>query len=166
MFTFRDGNHRAGRRIQLKRRGFESRRQATETENRLRAELLLKRNEVERFTFSEWVEKSIDTMKLSLRPSTIENYGGALAKWVTPHLGPIELSEVTPKHIHEVIYSRIAGVSPNTQRTVLKMIHRIFAMAVDQGLITKNPARPIKVKGNRSRKAVGAKRDRGAATFR
>lgn len=147
-------NYRLGRRVQLKRRGFESRRQAASAENELRAELVLKRDEVERFTFAAWVEKSIATMKLSLRPSTVENYSGMLAKWVTPHLGQLELSEITAQDVHEVIYSRIAGVSPNTQRTVLKMIHRIFTMAIDQGLIAKNPARPIKVKVPQPKQSV------------
>ena len=50
-------------------------------------------------------------------------------------------------HVHELLFEDIAGkLSPIGKRDKLQAVRRIFEMAVEEGIITQNPARGIKVK--------------------
>jgi integrase len=98
-------------------------------------------------TWSNWLETCIERMKLTNRPSTVVNYDKQLRKWTMRTWGDLELSQIQGADIHRLVYEDVsAALSPNTRRTILKMIRRIFQMALDEGLVTRNPASGIQVK--------------------
>ena len=134
-----------GRRAQRKRR-VGSLFKAREAETLLKAELLMEKGRPERATWGLWLTKILREMKITHRPSTVENYTLLMGSWVTPKLKDRFLDDLTPSDIHDVIYGRERKASPNTQRTVLDIVRRILGRAVEDGLLVRNPAIPVKVK--------------------
>ncbi len=135
-----------GKRIQKRVQGFKSLRQAQEAENRLRAEFLVAKGKPQRLTWSMWLGRHLEHMKIVNRPSTVINYESTLSKWVTPHFRDLFLDEITPHQIYDVVITKPTSLSANTKRTVLDQVKRVFCAAVENGIIAKNPALSIKIK--------------------
>ncbi len=86
-------------------------------------------------------------MQLTYRPATVVNYDKQLRKWTMRTWGETDLTQIQGADIHRLVYEDVsAELSPSTRRTILKMIRRIFQMALDEGLVTRNPASGIQVK--------------------
>jgi integrase len=62
---------------------------------------------------------------------------------VLPHIGHLELSEVTPRHVRDILrrMRAEAKLAPRTQRNIYAAMHRLFADALDEDLIDANPCR-------------------------
>jgi integrase len=59
----------------------------------------------------------------------------------------IELQKITRSDVHELIFEKCAAiVSPNNRKTILKMVKRIFGMAIEEGVIQQNPCIGIQVR--------------------
>jgi integrase len=86
-------------------------------------------------------------MRNSFKSKTVEHYDLVLKKWIPQEWYNREILNFTKAYIEETIF-RIIGstATPNTQRDVHRRISRIFEMAVEEGLLAKNPAIGIKVK--------------------
>lgn len=143
-----------GKQVNRKRRSISSLAAAKRIEIDLRLQLRQLRDLPTRYTWKEWVKVCLDRMKLEFKVSTIRGYQGNLNKWVNPTFDAFYLNQITGAMIHELIYVRIQGVSLEGRRGVLKQIKRILTMALDDGLITKNPAKGIVVKVPEPRRAV------------
>lgn len=134
-----------GKRVQKKRRGFESQRAAREAESKLRAELMLAKGRPERVTWEMWLKHCIDQMKVTRRPSTVLSYESTQRAWSVPVLGGKYLDEITSGQIHHLIHEHVQGLTPSSRRTVLDQMKRLLGMAVEQGVIVRNPATGVSV---------------------
>jgi integrase len=86
-------------------------------------------------------------MRLTLRPSTTKNYDKQLKKWVSPVWSNLEIRQITKTQVHKLVYEELnPELSEYTKRTILKMIRRVFQMALEEGLIDRNPCVGIQVK--------------------
>jgi len=97
-------------------------------------------------TWSNWSEHFLTRYKNEFSPSTYTNYKHNLAKWVTPLWKEKFLDEITPSDVHFLIYEHLTDVSSYTRKTFLKLVRRVFNMAIEEGVLTKNPAIGIKVR--------------------
>ena len=137
-----------------KKRGVSSLVQAKKIENDLRIDLHNKIHGVKNYTWNEWYEVCMKRVSLQFLKSTMANYKGNMTKWVNGEIGHLNLKDITSEKIHTIILDKCGNISAEAKRSVLKQIKRFFAMAVDDGLITKNPSRPIKVKVPESTQAI------------
>lgn len=135
-----------GKQVNRKKKGITSEARAKRVELELKMELLKLRDLPAVLKWDEWVDECIRRMKLEFRNSTIIGYRRNLDKWVLPHFRDKLLDQIKKSDVHSIIFSKIIGVSDETRRSILKQIKRIFNMAVEEGLITSNPAVGIKVK--------------------
>lgn len=135
-----------GKQINRKKSGITSEAKAKRVELELKMELLKLRDLPAVLKWDQWVDECLRRMKLEFKNSTIIGYRRNLDKWVLPHFKDKYLDKIHKRDVHDVIYSKILGVSDETKRSVLKQVKRIFNMAVEEGLISMNPAVGIKVK--------------------
>lgn len=143
-----------GKRIQKRKRGVPTLKQAKVAEIELRAELLLEKGKPASVTWNMWTNRVYREMVVQLRPTTVQNYQGQLGKWITPLWGQRKLEDISSFDVHHAIYHCMDGVSPNTRRSILKMIAKMFQRAVENGVIARNPALPVKVKVPEPKQAV------------
>lgn len=135
-----------GKQVNRKRRNLTSIALAKRVEVDLRIELRQFKERPNRYKWSVWTKICLDRMKIEFKKSTMKTYNGNLGKWVNPHFNDFYLDELTGSMIHEVIYNRIQNVGLDCRRTILKQIKRILTMAVDEGFLSRNPAKNITVK--------------------
>lgn len=142
-----------GKKVQQRKKGLKTLRAAETAEFELKRKLCDHR-EKQFYTWDEWHKIFLDRIRLEFLPSTVIDYQGQIFKWVTPCWTGRELQTITPNEVHNLVHSRIKDVSPNTRHNVLKKLKRIFQTAVDEGILERNPARPIKVKVPEAKQAV------------
>lgn len=136
-----------GRRIQKKKRGIESLRKAETAEFELRRELAKLKEEKISFRWGEWFDQCISRMKIELQPSTISGYETQLRKWIHPHWNNVDLKEISKSDVYEVIFHKCESIpTAYTRRNILKMVKRIFQMAVEEGALDRNPCTGISVR--------------------
>jgi len=142
-----NGRAKSGERVQMRRRSLESLRKAEEAEFELKRELAkLKECGVEP-RWGEWVSEAKKLMKLQYRPSTLYTYEKTLAKWIPEKWNDKDLSDFSRSSMHEFIYETMPPeTSVSTRKFVLKIIKRIFQMAIDHGKLEKNPCHGLIIK--------------------
>ncbi|MBS1986129.1 MAG: site-specific integrase [Bdellovibrionales bacterium] len=143
-----------GLRVQKRWRGFNSLRAAHEAELKLKAKALNEREQGPRWLWEEWLRHYIGRERLVLRGNTIRHYETSLEKWATPQLRGRFIDEVTPREIHEVVHKHLEEKSAYSKKGVLRMIRRVFAVAVEEGALTKNPCAGISVKVSETKQSV------------
>ena len=150
-----NGFNARGTRIQRKRTNIESLRKAEVIEFELRRELAILRESKVDPRWEEWVEECLNIMKVTFRPSTLYGYEKTLSKWVNNRFKGRELKDITKLDVHNLIYE---GVLPettlHTRKWILKIIKRVFQMAVDHGKLDRNPCNGMMVKVPESEKRV------------
>lgn len=102
----------------------------------------------EELTFSEWHEKFLDDIRLTYKHGTVMQYDGDLKKWLPMGFGDKKLKDFSKSDIHKLIFETLPAndATPNLQRKTRRTLARIFEAAVEEGLITRNPCKGIKVK--------------------
>jgi integrase len=142
-----NGFNAQGKRVQQKRSGLESLRKAELAEFELKRKLaLLKENKVHP-TWGEWLSECLQLMKVAYRPSTLYSVEKTLSKWVKNRWDKRDLSSITRLDVHEFIFEVMPPeTSQHTRKWVLKIIKRIFQMAVDNGKLSQNPCNGMMVK--------------------
>lgn len=142
-----NGKDSRGARIQRKRKGIDSIQKAKTIEFELKRELAQKREEQVPYRWKEWFDICISQMRLHYRPSTTFDYETRLGKWIHPKWEIRDLSSITKKDVYDAVYEEIdSSLSPHSKKTVLKMVKRIFQMAVEEGVLDRNPCIGIKVR--------------------
>lgn len=142
-----NGFDRSGKRIQSRRKGIESLRKAIDAEFELKRELAKRKEQAVDPRWGEWIEESLSILKLQYRPSTLYSYETTLRKWIPVAWENRELSQFAASDIHNLIYETLpAETTMHTRKYVLKIVKRVFQMAVDLGKITKNPCHGMVVK--------------------
>ena len=139
-----------------RQKGVASERKAKEIEFQLKMELhKLVTGQCLKWTWKTWHQECLRKMKLSLKNSTIKEYDGRLKKWLPREFSEKYLEDIKAQDIHELIFETIGErVSPYSQRNLLKMMKRIFEMAVEEGILSKNPALSIQVKVPKAQQKV------------
>jgi integrase len=141
-----NGSDLAGHRMQWRKRGIESRRQAEELEFSFHRKLAELREEGIPYTWSEWLGTALSRMKLTLKRSTLHGYEKVLSTWVTPHWKERPLRSITREDVFSLVHEKPEGrLTPHSKRTLLKYIKRVLQMAMEEGLIDRNPAIGVKV---------------------
>ncbi|MBX3018542.1 MAG: site-specific integrase [Bdellovibrionaceae bacterium] len=144
-----NGRNSRGARVQRKRNGIETLRKAEQVEFELKRELAVLREEKVPLRFGEWFDECMRQMKIDKRPSTVDNYQSQIRKWVLPHWRDTEMRAITRADVHEMIFEKCAAIrTPNNRKTVLKLVKRLFEMAVDEGVIDRTPCAGIQVKAS------------------
>lgn len=136
-----------GRRFQRRKRSVESLRKAQTIEFEFKRELAQVKEEAVPFRWHEWFDECVKRMKIEYKPSTIYNYETQIKKWIHPHWSNIEIKNISKSDVYETIFNKCQDiVSQNNRKTILKMVKRLFQMAVEDGLIDRNPCIGVQVK--------------------
>ncbi|MBI2522651.1 MAG: site-specific integrase [Bdellovibrio sp.] len=143
-----------GKQVNRKKRSITSLAAAKRIEIDLRIELKLLKERPNRHSWSDWSEICVQRMRVEFKNSTIMGYQGSLRKWLNPHMGNFFLDEITGSMIHELIFEKIQGLSLEGRRGVLKQVKRILSMAMDEGILARNPAKGISVKVPEARQLI------------
>ena len=122
-----DGIDSRGRRIQLRRRGVKTEKEARAVEFELRRQIANQKDQAPSYTWNEWFQICLERMRLEFKPSTIVEYLGKHNNWIQPVIGEKLLDEVTPQDVHDIVYSNKTDVTWYTRRGTLRRIHRIRA---------------------------------------
>ncbi len=142
-----NGSDSRGQRVQRRKRAIETLQKAKTIEFEFKRELAMLKEERVPYRFQEWFEICLKRMKVEMKPSTIYNYQTQIQKWIMPHWAQNEINKVSRTDVHEMIFEKCAAiVTPNNRKTVLKMMKRIFEMAVQDGQLDRNPCVGIQVK--------------------
>lgn len=92
-----------------------------------------------KLTLGEYLDQWLESVKRSVRPSTIYSYQNVLRLHVKEHIGRVKLSGLADHHIHG-IYNRMsdAGLSPRMLQMVHTILKRALTAAVKRRLLTFN----------------------------
>ena len=105
-----------------------------------------------RMTLAEWLDRWLEQMALTLRPSTLEQHRGNFDRHVKPYLGQKKLTQLTAADLRELYRTLLErgrigprrdsgpSLSPTTVRGIHAALHQALRAAVDQGLMPGNPA--------------------------
>lgn len=135
-----------GKQVNRKRRNITSIAQAKRIEVDLKVELRQLKETPHRYTLNDWSKICIKKMQIQFKTSTIQGYEGNFNKWINPFLGEFYIDQITGFMVHDLIYQHIKGISMEARRGILKRLKRIFTMAIEEGILYKNPAFGITVK--------------------
>ena len=139
-----------------RQKGITTERKAKEIEFQLKCELhkLIKGQHL-KWTWKDWHQECLKRMKLSLKNATIKEYGSRLKKWLPKEFVEKYLEDIKIHDVHELIFETIGErMSPRSQKNILKMIKRIFEMAVQEGILSRNPSLSIQLKVPRPQQEV------------
>ena len=119
---------------------------AKRVEFKLKRELISQKEGQPIWKWKNWLEECLRRMRFTLKYFTVLNYQKILGKWIPRAWDEEELKTFTRADIHKLIFEDMCSATPHQKRKVHKMLMRIFQMAVEEGIINKNPSRGIKVK--------------------
>ena len=93
-----------------------------------------------RVSFAEYAARWL-TERPHLRPRTRELYESELRIHINPVLGSLELGEITPSRIRTWRADMIAAgkPGPSTIAKCYRLVHAVFATAVEDGVVMRNP---------------------------
>lgn len=135
------------RRVQRRARKIKTLRKAETAEFEFKREIAKLREEAIPLKFGEWIDECLKRMKITHQPSTIFNYTKQLDHSIRPHWGDKWLTDISRQEVYDTLFEKIdPGLNPNTRRWILNMVRRLFQMAVEEGLIMRNPTLGITVK--------------------
>ena len=140
------GHDSSGRRVQRKRCGIETIRQAEKIEFELKRELALLKEKSVAIRWGEWVPECLSIMKINSRPSTLYSYETTLKKWINPNWDQLEMGKVDRRLVHELLFENMRESTVHTKKYVLKIIKRVFQMAIDHGKLDQNPCNGMMIK--------------------
>lgn len=141
-----NGHDSRGVRVQRRKR-VETLRKAEQAEFELKRELAQLREAKITYRWSEWFDECLRRMKVVHRPSTIWGYEKQVGYRINPIWKDLEIDKITRSDVHTAVFETAgADLSPNSKKTILKQIRRIFEMAVEDGALDRNPCSGIQVK--------------------
>jgi integrase len=142
---------KSGKQVMRRKRWFSSEREARRVEHEMLMELEGHKTKV---TWKSWIDHVLEKYRMEYRTSTYFNYKHCLDKWFNPVWDEKFLDEIKQSDVHRVIFESCAGVSSYTKRGLLKIVKRVFNIAIEEGLIVRNPAVGIRVKCADANQAV------------
>lgn len=121
-------------------------RKAESVEFELKREMLMLKEQKVEARWNEWVSERLAIMKVNSRPSTLQSYQCILSKWINPHFDQKELGAISKINVHDLLFENMPGSTIHTKKYVLKIIKRVFQMAVDHGKCDRNPYQGMTIK--------------------
>jgi integrase len=99
----------------------------------------------ERQTFGEYLSWWLETCKRPrLRPNTYRRYSDLARLHITPRLGKVPLSKLTPQHLTDLYGRRLdAGLSRRSVQFIHAVAHGALKQALRLNLIARNPAAAV-----------------------
>jgi integrase len=87
----------------------------------------------------------LPTVRLHVRPSTLETYGSHLRKHVLPALGDRPLSAIRKPGVQAWVTRLSSTLAPTTVETIVATLRAVLTQAVEDERITDNPAARLKL---------------------
>lgn len=141
------GHDSGGRRVQFRKRSIPTLKKAEKIQFEFKRELAKLKEQRVPYRWDEWFDECLKRMKLTMRPSTVINYDKSLKKWTSPRWSQREIQTITKTDIYNLVFEEMEPkFSPHTRKTILKQVRRIFQMAVEEGILNRNPCLGIQVK--------------------
>jgi Phage integrase, N-terminal SAM-like domain len=138
-----------GRRERLRRGGYLTRREAIAARDALLGDG--ETATAEGWTVQRWLRYWL-TMRTRIRPTALRSYETHVEKHLIPHLGPFRLSELTGRHVTDMIAAIGATTNrygrpptPSTLHRVRATLRSALNAAIREGLLRDNPARYVEV---------------------
>lgn len=142
---------KSGKQVARRRRWFASEREARKVEHEILNELEGHRNKV---TWESWCDHALEKYRLEYRNSTYLNYKNCMNKWFTPIWKGRFIEDIRQSEVHEIIYVSCAHLSSQTKRGLLKVVKRFFNLAIEEGVLVRNPAVGIRIHCTEANQAV------------
>lgn len=142
---------KSGKQVMRRKRWFPNEREAKRVEFELLTELQGFKSKV---FWKQWVAHILEKYRVEYRGSTYWNYRHCLEKWFNPVWNDRFIDEIKPSDVHKVVFENAANVSSYTQRGLLKIVKRVFNIAIEEGLLVRNPAVGIRVRCAEANQAV------------
>jgi len=144
-----------GKQIAKRKRGIKSERAAREVEFNIKQELTDQADGQQFWTWEKWHTECVQRMTFNRKKATVINYDGRLKKWIPKEWNEKTIGSVTQSDVYQLIFETIGSqTSSHSLKSILKMIRRIFQMAVDEGILVKNPTVGISVDAPRGEQKV------------
>ena len=108
-------------------------------------------------TWQDWQSECLRRMQKTLLKGTVIAYDGPLKKWLSPRWNQLPIDKITRDDIYDLIFEYIPnrdGFTVNIQKKIVARIRRIFTMAVEDGILPRNPCLGIKIKTPVQKKRV------------
>ena len=118
---------------------------AKRVEFELKRELVSQKEGQPVWKWKDWLEECLRRMRFTLKYSTVNNYEKILGKWVPRLWSEEELQSLSKTDVHNLIFEDMFSATPYQKKNLHKALRRIFEIAVEEGVINKNPAKGIKV---------------------
>jgi integrase len=94
-------------------------------------------------TYGEWSKHWIDSLH-GIAPKTRAGYESLLRSRVLPAFANTELRNITTPAVRQWVSGMVEDISPARIRQALQVLHASLDMAVDDGLISRNPTHRVK----------------------
>lgn len=134
-----------GLKWQRRRTNIETKRKAEVIEFELKRELAKLREEKVHPRWEEFIKECFNILKINYRPSTMYSYQTTSDKWLMSEWTGLELKDITKKRVYELVFEKMDSTN-HTKKYVLKIIKRIFQVALDLGYLSHNPAQGLQIK--------------------
>lgn len=133
-----------GKEKRTTRRGFNTKKEAQQDERHLQEEYLkngfgLKNKHKFKDIYDIWFNQYY---KNGVKESTWVGTKGIFKNHVLPLLGNIAIEDITIKHCQDA-YVKWANATRTKYKTINSYVKRIFEYAINQGLVTENPAEKV-----------------------
>lgn len=142
---------KSGKQVMRRKRWFQNEREARKAEVELLTGLQGFKTKV---TWQSWSAHVNEKYRVEFRNSTYVNFKGTMEKWFDPKWNNFFVDEIKPSDVHKIIFEDAATMSSYRQRGLLRMAKRTFNIAVEEGLITRNPAAGIRVRCAEAKQAI------------
>jgi integrase len=97
-----------------------------------------------KLTISQYMERWLDSITQTVRPTTQRRYGDMVKQHVIPQIGRVQLSKLSPLDIQRLYAIKLkAGLSPTTVNLLHCVLHRALKQAVRWDLITRNVSEAV-----------------------
>lgn len=107
-----------------------------------------------KLTWKKWIAHILEKYRVEYRTSTYFNYKHSVNKWLDPVWNDKFVDEIKPSDVHKVVFESMTGTSSYTKKGLLKIAKRVFNIAIEEGLILRNPAVGIRVRCAEANQAV------------
>lgn len=142
-----NGSDANGKRWQKRKKGIETLKKALAIEFELKRELANKKEEGSSYRFQAWFSQCMERMKYNNMPSTVINYTSLINKWVMPHWKDRDIATIKKSDVYDLVFIQCKAITAEwSQRNLIKTVKRVFQMAVEEGLIDKNPCLGITIR--------------------
>lgn len=142
-----NGFDSSGRRVQRRKAAIETLKKAQIIEFELKRELAKLREQAVPYRWEEWMKVCLQRMKGSFQPSTIINYETTLNKWITPLWKGREIHTIKRDDVYRAIFEVVdPRLKPNSRKCILKFTKRLFQIALEEGLVERNPCLGIRIR--------------------